>query len=399
MDKLYEKHQRMLAVTPTKIVRQCAKDINWNAQMLAIRGPKGVGKTTMMLQYIKQHFQPQDMSVLYCSLDGAYFTDHNLLDFVDTFYKNGGKHLFLDEVHKYPNWGREVKEIYDSYPELQVVLSGSSLLDMMTGDADLSRRCINHDIQGLSFREYLQFYKGIDLSACSLQELLDNPMPLCLQVNTLCRPLAFFREYLQFGYYPYYIKNKIDYYSAIEQVTYKIIDDEMPRICGVEVANTRKIKALMNVLAVTEPFEVDIKKLSVQTSLKRETILGYLNYMQRAKLLNLLYCDSTNIKKLQKPDKIYIENTNLLYTLANNPIKQGTIRETFAVNQLAYKHLVEYKKSNGDFLIDGKYTIEVGGSSKDYMQIANVADSYILADDIETPIGHKLPLWLIGFLY
>lgn len=389
----------MLAVTPTKIVRRCAKDINWAAQLLAIRGPKGVGKTTMMLQYIKRHFQPQDMSVLYCSLDGAYFTDHNLLDFVDMFYKNGGKHLFLDEVHKYPNWGREIKEIYDSYPELQVVLSGSSLLDMMTGDADLSRRCINHDIQGLSFREYLQFYKGIDLPVCSLQELLDNPMSLCLQVNALCRPLAFFREYLQFGYYPYYIKNKIDYYSAIEQVTYKIIDDEMPRICGVDVANTRKIKALMNVLAATEPFEVDIKKLSVQTSLKRETILGYLNYMQRAKLLNLLYCDNANIKKLQKPDKIYIENTNLLYTLANNPIKQGTIRETFAVNQLAYKHLVEYKKSNGDFLIDGKYTIEVGGSSKDYTQIANVADSYILADDIETAIGHKLPLWLIGFLY
>ncbi len=389
----------MLAVTPTKIVRQCAKDINWDAQMLAIRGPKGVGKTTMMLQYIKQHFQPQDMSVLYCSLDGAYFTDHNLLDFVDIFYKNGGTHLFLDEVHKYPNWGREIKEIYDSYSELQVVLSGSSLLDMMTGDADLSRRCINHDIQGLSFREYLQFYKGIDLPAYSLQELLDNPMPLCLQVNALCRPLAFFREYLQIGYYPYYIKNKIDYYSAIEQVTYKIIDDEMPRICGVDVANTRKIKALMNVLAITEPFEVDIKKLSVQTSLKRETILGYLNYMQHAKLLNLLYCDSANIKKLQKPDKIYIENTNLLYTLANNPIKQGTMRETFAVNQLAYKHLVEYKKSNGDFLIDGKYTIEVGGCSKDYTQIANVADSYILADDIEMPIGHKLPLWLVGFLY
>lgn len=389
----------MLAVTPTKIVRRCAKDINWAAQLLAIRGPKGVGKTTMMLQYIKRHFQPQDMSVLYCSLDGAYFTDHNLLDFVDMFYKNGGKHLFLDEVHKYPNWGREIKEIYDSYPELQVVLSGSSLLDMMTGDADLSRRCINHDIQGLSFREYLQFYKGIDLPVCSLQELLDNPMSLCLQVNALCRPVAFFREYLQFGYYPYYIKNKIDYYSAIEQVTYKIIDDEMPRICGVDVANTRKIKALMNVLAATEPFEVDIKKLSVQTSLKRETILGYLNYMQRAKLLNLLYCDNANIKKLQKPDKIYIENTNLLYTLANNPIKQGTIRETFAVNQLAYKHLVEYKKSNGDFLIDGKYTIEVGGSSKDYTQIANVADSYILADDIETAIGHKLPLWSIGFLY
>lgn len=399
MEELYRKHQRMLALTPTKIVRQCAQNINWDAQMLAIRGPKGVGKTTMMLQYIKQHYQPQDLSVLYCSLDGAYFTDHNVLDFVDKFYMNGGKHLFLDEVHKYPNWGKEMKEIYDTYPDLQVVLSGSSLLDMMTGDSDLSRRCINHDIQGLSFREYLQFYKDIELPVSPLKELLENPMPLCQQLNTLCRPLAFFREYLQYGYYPYYIKNKIDYYTAVEQVTYKIIDDELPRICGVDVANTRKIKALMNILAAAEPYEVDIQKLSVQTALRRETILGYLNYMQRAKLLNLLYCDNTTIKKLQKPDKIYIENSNLLYTLAQQPLKQGTVRETFAVNQLAYQHKVEYKKANGDFLVDGKYTMEVGGNSKDYTQIAHIPNSYILADDMELPIGHKLPLWIIGFLY
>ena len=367
--------------------------------MLAIRGPKGVGKTTIMLQYIKQHYPLQDQSVLYGSLDSTYFANHTLLDLVDRFYKNGGKHLFLDEVHKYPNWAKEVKETYDSYPDMQVVLSGSSLLDMMSGDADLSRRCINHDIQGLSFREYLQFYKNINLPPCSLEDLLHDPMPVCLQVNDLCRPLAFFREYLQYGYYPYYIKNRIDYYSAVEQVTSHIIDDEMPRICGVEVANTRKIKALMNVFASAEPFEVDIKKLSKQTAMKRETLLGYLNYMQKAKLLNLLYCDNTGIKKLQKPDKIYMENTNLLYALADNPVKQGNLRETFAVNQLLHSHQVEYKKTNGDFMVDGKYTFEVGGSGKDYTQIADLPDSYILADDIELPVGHKLPLWLIGFIY
>lgn len=389
----------MLSVTPTKIVRQCARDINWDGHMLSIRGPKGVGKTTMMLQYIKQHYKPKDLSVLYCSLDGAYFTNHSILDFVDTFYQNGGKHLFLDEVHKYPNWGREMKEIYDSYPDLQIVLGGSSMLDIMTGDADLSRRCINHNIQGLSFREFLQFYKDINSPPLPLEELLKDPMPLCEEVNALCRPLAFFHEYLQYGYYPYYIKNKIDYYTAIEQVTFWIIDDEMPRICGVEAANTRKIKALMNVLSSSEPFEVDITKLSQLTSLKRETILGYLNYMQKAKLVNLLYCDLNNVKRLQKPDKIYIENSNLLCTLANTPVKKGTLRETFAVNQLSYRHRIEYKKSCGDFLIDGKYTIEVGGKGKDFSQIADIPDSYILSDDLEMPIGNKLPLWTIGFLY
>ncbi len=367
--------------------------------MLAIRGQKGVGKTTMMLQYIKQHYHPNDLSVLYCSLDGSYFANHSLLDFVDQFYKNGGKHLFLDEVHKYPNWAKEVKEIYDSYPMVRVVLSGSSLLDMTVGDADLSRRCINHDVQGLSFREFLQFYKGINLPAQSLQNLLGDPVPLCKKINEQCRPLQFFHEYLKFGYYPYYIKNRIDYYSAIEQVTYQIVDDELPRICGVEVTNTRKIKALLGILASAEPFEVDIKKMASLASLKRETIIAYLNYMQRAKLINLLYCDSKNVKKLQKPDKIYIENSNLLHTLASEIIKVGTIRETFAVNQLTHSHLVEYKKQNGDFFVDGKYTFEIGGQSKNFAQIANVDNSYILADDIEMPIGKKLPLWIIGFLY
>ncbi len=399
MDKLIEKYQRILAGTPMNIVRDCAKSINWEAQLLAIRGAKGVGKTTMMLQYIKQHFSPSDMSVLYCSLDSTYFSNHDLLEFIDSFYKHGGKRLFLDEVHKYPHWGIAIKEAYDSYPDLKIVLSGSSLLDMMQGDADLSRRCINHDIQGLSFREYLQFYRGIEIAPRPLEEILHNPMEICLEVNAQCRPLEFFKDYLENGYYPYFIKNPIDYHVAIEQVASHVIDNELPRICGVEVANTRKIKALLNVLSTSEPYEVDIKKLSVQTGLKRETILGYLSYLQKARLLNLLYCDNKSIKRLQKPDKIYIENTNLLTTLAYTPMRQGTLRETFAINQLIYQHQVEYKKANGDFLVDGQYTLEVGGSGKDYTQIADVPESYILADDIETPIGHKLPLWCVGFVY
>jgi len=317
MELLFKRQDRLLEVTPMQIVRQCAQNINWDARMLAIRGPKGVGKSTMMLQYIKSHYAPLDRQVLYVSCDSNYFANHSLLDLAEQFYLMGGKHLFLDEVHKYENWSGELKEIYDSYPSLRVAVSGSSLLSMMEGDADLSRRCINHDIQGLSFREFLHFYKGIDLPQYALEQVLANPSELIQKVNAVCRPVAMFHEYLQFGYYPYYLDNAMDYYVAIEQVVNRIIDDELPRICKVELSNTRKIKALLTVIANSEPYEVDITRFSAQSGLKRDTIVVYLNYMHKAKLLNLLYCDLKNVKRLQKPDKIYLDNPNLLYVFGD----------------------------------------------------------------------------------
>lgn len=402
MKNLFDKHVSYYKRTPMNIIRQCSKEINWDTPLMAIRGPKGVGKSTMMRQYIKQHYTISDRSVLYCSCDGAYFASHTLLDLADQFYKLGGKHLFLDEIHKYPNWSKEIKEIYDLYEsEMRIVISGSSLLSLQQGDADLSRRCVKHDIQGLSFREFLYFFKGIDLPKRTMEQLLDNPWPIAEQVHEKCRPLQYFQEYLQYGYYPYrlQLKDTIDYYSTIESTVSYIIDDELPRICKVDVNNTRKIKALVNILAVSVPYDVDIKRLSIQSALQRATILEYLNYLDKANIVNLLYSDYYNAKKMQKPDKILMDNSNMLYALASQPVNVGTVRETFAVNQLSHAHLVEYGKSKGDFLVDGKFTFEVGGADKDYAQIADVPNSYILADDMEYPYGHKLPLWMVGFLY
>ena len=378
MDTLLKKHDRLWEITPLEIVRQWAYSINWDARLMAIRGPKGVGKSTMMLQYIKQHYAYMDRQALYVSCDDAYFATHSLLDLAEQFYLTGGKHLFIDEIHKYENWSREIKEIYDSYPSIKMVISGSSLLSLTAGDADLSRRCINHDIQGLSFREFLHFYKGIEMPIYPLEDVLTNPASLIQEMNSKGRPVALFQEYLRNGYYPYYLDNETDYYLAIQQVVNHTIDDELTKICKVDVGNTRKIKALMTMLCASEPYQLDISKLSVQSGLKRETVLAYLNYMDKAKLLHLLYCDLVNAKRMQKPDKIYIDNSNMLYAWATTPVRIGTARETFVVNQLSAKHQVEFGKKKGDFKIDGIYTIEVGGEDKDFRQIANIPNVLVL---------------------
>lgn len=399
MNSLIKRHDRLWEITPLEIVRQWAHSINWDARLMAIRGPKGVGKTTMMRQYIKQHYAYMDRQALYVSCDDSYFATHSLLELAEQLYLTGGKHLFIDEIHKYDNWSREIKEIYDSYPTMKMVISGSSLLSMTEGDADLSRRCINHDIQGLSFREFLHFYKGIEMPIYPLEDVLTNPAPLIQEMNSKGRPVALFQEYLRYGYYPYYLDNETDYYLAIQQVVNHTIDDELTKICKVDVGNTRKIKALMTMLCASEPYQLDISKLSVQSGLKRETVVAYLNYMHKAKLLQLLYCDLVNAKRMQKPDKIYVDNPNMLYAWATTPVRIGTARETFVANQLSAKHQVEFGKKQGDFKVDGTYTIEVGGEDKDFSQIANLPNSYVLADNMETAIGHKLPIWIVGFLY
>lgn len=399
METLFAKQERLLRLTSTAIVRELMKQINWDAQLIAVRGPRGVGKTTMMLQYIKMNYKPADKTVLYCTLDSLYFSEHTLLQLADEFYKNGGKHLFLDEVHKYPTWSKEIKEIYDTYPDMRVVISASSLLNILNGDADLSRRCIPYDMQGLSFREFLLFYKQLDFPVCTLQEVLERPHELCEQVNSRCRPLPFFKEYLQYGYFPFYLRNQADYYTSIEQVVNFIIETELPQLCGVGVGNVRKLKALLGILASSVPFEVDVSKLATTIGIHRNTVIEYLNHLEKSKLIHQLYSDLLSVKRMQKPDKIFLDNPNLLYALALQPVKIGTAREVFAVNQLSYKHQVEYGKVTGDFKVDGKYLFEVGGEDKDFKQIADVPFSYVLADNIEIPYRSKLPLWTMGFLY
>lgn len=399
MDALFDKQDAMLRATSMKIVRSFIERVNWKAPMLCIRGPRGVGKSTLLRQYIKQHYETGSEEVLYCSLDWVYFSQHSIIEVASNFYKRGGKLLVVDEVHKYEGWSREVKEVAETYPDLQMILSGSSLLKLLDGDADLSRRCRGYDMPGLSFREYLQFYKGITLPVCTLEELLTSAKAIASTVNSGCRPLQHFHDYLRYGYYPYYLTNPIDYYALIEQTVNYVVDVELPQQRKVSPANCRKIKALLNVLAQQVPYDVDISKLATASGLQRNTVLEYLNHLNDAKLLSLLFSDNISVKKMQKPDKIYLENPNLLYALATTSVKAGTARECFAVNQLGHGHTVEYGKEQGDFRVDGRWTFEVGGEGKRFSQIADIPDSFVLADDIEMPRGNKLPLWMIGFLY
>ena len=290
------------------------------------------------------------------------------------------------------------REINDLYPSLKITFSGSSLIQILNADADLSRRVLSYTMEGLSFREFLHFYKGISVPAHTLQELLSNADLICEEINRLCRPLQMFEEYLRVGYYPFYDGDEMEYYSRIENVVSFIIDQEMTTFCSVEPAYTRKIKALLLILAGNVPFEVNIAKLSAYLELNKNTVLNYLNNMQRAELLHLLYAENKSVTKMQKPDKIYVHNPNLLNALSDHcPI--GTVRECFVVNQLCVDHIVEYGKESGDFKVDGKFTFEVGGNGKRFDQIADIPDSYVLADSIEYPIGKKLPIWLIGLLY
>ena len=399
MEALFEKQDALLRATGMNIVRSFMDDVNWDAPMLCIRGPRGVGKSTLLRQYVKMHYEPGSEEVLYCSMDWVYFSQHSMLEIAEKFYKRGGKLLIFDEVHKYAQWSSEVKEVAETYPNLQIVLSGSSLLRLLDGDADLSRRCRGYDMPGLSFREYLRFYKGIVLPASSLEDILETPNKLAAKVNDVCRPLQHFHDYLKYGYYPFYLTNPIDYHVLIEQTVNYVIDVELPQLKNVNPSNCRKIKALLCVLSQQVPFDVDVSKLATMTELQRNTVLEYLNHMKRAKLLNLLFSDLLSVKKMQKPDKIYLENPNLLYALATAPVQIGTARECFAVNQLGYAHTVEYGKTQGDFKVDGKWTFEVGGEKKRFDQIADLPNSFVLTDGIEMPHGKKLPLWMIGFLY
>ena len=399
MEALFNQCRRLLRMTSLNYTRSIIHQIHWNQRLVSIRGARGVGKTTLLLQYIKQTYGNAPKEAIYVSLDNLYFSRHTFLDFVDEFYKMGGKHIFADEVHKYEGWSQELKNAYDAFPDMHFVITGSSVLNILNSDADLSRRCINYNMQGLSLREYLLLCEGISFAPVDLPSLLLSPDMLCTAVNEKCRPLAYFDKYLKTGYYPFVLEGEEDYYERISNVANLILEIELPQLCGVDVSNIRKLKSLLAVLASEYPMQIDMKKLSAMAGMSRTTLIAYLQYLQRAKLINLLYSGDVSLKKMQRPDKIYMENSNLMQALSLNGVNEGTKREAFFVNQLTYQHRIEYATSQADFLVDGKYTFEVGGKSKDGKQIAQVSNSYIAADGIEHPFGNKIPLWCFGFLY
>ncbi len=403
MDALFRKHDRLLANTSMDVVRDQMGQIHWNAQIISIMGPKGVGKSTLLRQYIKKNYPIGDRRALYCSADSVDFSTRSLVELAEEFFINGGELLVVDEIHKYKagtsDWSKEVKEIYELFPKLKMIVSGSSLLKLKEGDADLSRRAIKYTMPGLSFREALRFYHGLEFPKWTLEDILSHPLDLWDMVASKCKPIAYFKEYLEKGYYPFLLEGEDDYFIRIEQVINYIIETELPQICKVDVANIRKVQALIKLIAEEVPFELNANKLAGSLEIGRDTVVEYLKYLGDAKVLNLLYSDKKKMGKLAKPDKVYMENPNILYALAPDKVDIGTVRESFAVNSLSKSHLVEYGKIQGDFKVDSRYTFEIGGRSKDFSQIAGVPDSYIFADDWDIPDGAKLPLWMLGFLY
>ena len=367
MEALFKKHKMLISQINTGIVREMMHSVNWEKQLVAIRGSRGVGKTTLIRQYIKQKFGISAGEALYCVMDSMYFANHTLLELAEQFHLMGGTHLFLDEVHRYPTWSREIKEIIDLYPNMKITFTGSSLIQILNADADLSRRVLSYTMEGLSFREYLQFYKGIHIPVYSLEDILTNYDDICAETNKLCHPQPLFEEYLRVGYFPFYDGEEEEYYSRIENVIDFIVGQELPQFCGVDAANTRKVKALIQFLADSVPYELNIAKLSARLELNKNTVLSYINSLGRAELLLLLYSDSKTITRLQKPDKIYLHDPNMFYALGYGE-KIGTIRECFLINQLSVNHTVEYGKEQGDFIIDGNITIEVGGPDKTFVQ-------------------------------
>ena len=403
MDTLFRKSDRLLANTSTDIVREKMGEIHWNSQLITIIGAKGVGKSTLIKQYLKLNYPPGDRRVLYCSADTVDFSTRTLVELAEEFVIQGGELLAIDEIHKYKpgttDWSREIKEIYELFPDLKMIVSGSSLLRLKEGDADLSRRAVKYTMPGLSFREALRFYHDLSFPVWTLEDILAHSHDLWQMVSSKCKPVALFKEYLEKGYYPFLLEGTGEYYTKIEQVVNYIIETELPQICKVDVANVRKLQALIAMICSETPFELNANKIAAALEIGRDTVVEYLKYLGDAKVLNLLYSDKKRIGKLSKPDKVYLENPNILYALAPAKVEIGTLRETFAVDCLSESHVVEYGKTQGDFKVDSKYTFEIGGRSKDFSQIAGMKDSYIFADDWDMPDGAKLPLWMLGFLY
>ena len=389
MEQLFENFKRKLHDTPTSLIRYKYNHIAWQGHAFGLVGPRGVGKSTMLLQHIKMHLSLKD--TLYVSADSLYFASHTLVDLADRFYKMGGKHLFVDEIHKYEGWSVEVKQICDSYSDLQLVISGSSILDISKGMADLSRRVPIYEMQGLSFREYLHLFHNIEMEAISMEQLLRHEY----DIPGTTHPLPLFHDYLRRGYYPF--GNDEAYDIELLQVVAQTMESDIPLYMNANVAVGRKLKQLLMVVAESVPFKPVMQKLADVTGISRNYIQDYLMYMERAGMIAQLRDAVGGIRGLGKTEKLYLDNTNLIYALSPSRADIGNVRETFFMNQLRVVGDVASSPVS-DFLVGGM-TFEIGGRKKGQKQISEVDNGYIVKDDIESGFANVIPLWAFGLLY
>lgn len=397
LDQILRIYSRRLQCTPEGFKRYLIDKIDWRDNLIAIKGAKGTGKTTMLLQHIKESFTDKDKA-LYLSLDNLWFETHSINDLIEYHCTHGGTHLFLDEVHYYSKWKTLIKNINDDYPGLHVVYAGSSMLKIDSGVADLSRRQLPYTLHGMSFREYL-LYEGLaEMEPISLDLLLRDHRRIAEDIlSNGMKILPAFGEYLRYGYYPFYKSVYSGFEIRLQQVVNHVLENDYPIIEGVEQSTIRKTKRMFMILAEQVPQTPNMSNLYNELETDRNQGLKMLYALEKAGLLALLSDKPKHIDKLSRPEKIFMDNSNLMYAYAMAP-NIGTVRETFFLSQLAVDHSVTYP-AKGDFLVDGKYLFEVGGRKKSFEQIKDVADSYLAVDDTEIGHHNRIPLWMFGLLY
>ena len=389
MERIIAQYRALLDRTDTTLLRYLHPKINWENRIVAILGARGVGKTTLLLQQIKLNY---DISkALYVSADDFYFTTNTLYDLAYQFQLNGGKNLFIDEIHKYPNWSKEIKMMYDNLPKLKIVFTGSSILDLYKGTDDLSRRVITYHLQGLSFREYLNLSQGLSLKSYSLEEILQNKVEL----KGVEFPLMHFKNYLKQGYYPFF--NEPDYTQKLNNILNMTIETDIPMYAKMNVSTAYKLKLLLSIIAKSVPFKPNFTKISELVDVHRNQIVDFLYYFEKAGISMQLRDKTEGLRMLGKTDKIYLDNPNLMYAIGSTATDLGNVRETFFLNQMSLEHTVTSHFS-ADFQIDDAI-FEVGGKSKTKKQIFDLKNAFIVKDDIEYGYMNTIPLWHFGMSY
>lgn len=389
METLYQKFENLLQYTSIDFKRYLYDKIAWNSRMIGIIGSRGVGKTTLMLQYIKGNLDSK--KTLYVSADDLYFVENKLFDLVSEFQKFGGEHLFIDEIHKYPDWSIELKNMYDSFPGLKIVFSGSSMLDILKGSSDLSRRAVLYTLQGLSFREYLHLFHNFKAEVYSLDQIVNNDV----KISGISHPLVLFGDYLKRGYYPFRIESEFD--TRLSQIILQTIETDIPQFANLTISTSRKLKRLLSIIAESAPFKPNFSKIAQIIGVSRNSLEDYFSFMEKAGLISQLRSETGGIRGLGKIDKVYLDNPNIIYNLVGDKSNIGNIRETFFFNQMRQKHEV-ISSVKADFIINN-YTFEIGGKNKKQSQIVQDGSSFVVKDDIEFGYRNVLPLWAFGLNY
>jgi predicted AAA+ superfamily ATPase len=400
MKSLFSAFYRKLEKTDMHFERYLKNRIDWSNRLVAITGARGTGKTTLLLQHIKETYGNNPNDVLYASLDNIYFSVNNLYTLANDFYLLGGKTLYLDEVHKYSTWAQEIKNIYDDFPQMKIVFTGSSMLRIFKANADLSRRVRHFQLFGMSFREFLIFEGLLRKSQqpFSLEEILENHLSIAQTLLREIKPLPAFQKYLQYGYYPYYKEDMDGYSERVLQTFNAVMETDLPNVENIDFYSINRIKTLFYILSSMVPFTPNISQLSQMVDVTRQSLMNYLLLLEKAHAVLLLKKEATGIRQLVKPEKIYLQNSNYCFALAVDNPETGNLRETFFFNQLQHNHNVTYTDQT-DFRIDGKYYFEIGGKNKTTKQIKDLSNAWLALDGLETGFRNEIPLWLFGFLY